>query len=472
MNGELAELAAIATATVGAVSTLFVDVQIAPVALLLLALALFLELANRRRSEQRSRHQSDQIRRQLQQQSQAIALLNDRLAAATAPVPPRIGDTDARVVREQLTAVEQSLSQVVQYLDRSALPGRVERIEGEIARLQNTRIAVSREPMSTPDPSPPAVASPPIAWTLRHTLPAHTDVVSALAIAPGRFAVSVSWDRTLQVRDLTSGAIIAEPVTSPRGFRSVAAGRLLATGSFDREVELWQCEGELPTLEIAAAQTLTGHQGSVRALAALPDGMSLFSGSYDGTLKSWDWDGRLLDSCADASGVIHALALEPHGRWLASGGGAGTLTLWSLDPLAPTGYLQGNLHTVESLAVSPDGTLVAAGCIDGAVRIWAVPTGDRPNASEPIATLGGRNGQVMAVAFVPDAPFLLGGGVDGAISLWHVPSWQPIAALNAQGNTGSKVASEGIASFAIASDGNYLVAGGANGTLWIWERSR
>ena len=36
--------------------------------------------------------------------------------------------------------------------------------------------------------------------------------------------------------------------------------------------------------------TLTGHQDSVGVLTFSPDGKTLASGSYDGTILLWDWE--------------------------------------------------------------------------------------------------------------------------------------------------------------------------------------
>ena len=39
---------------------------------------------------------------------------------------------------------------------------------------------------------------------------------------------------------------------------------------------------------MSVLQTLEGHNGTVRAVTALPDGQRAFSASEDGTLKLWD----------------------------------------------------------------------------------------------------------------------------------------------------------------------------------------
>ena len=59
-------------------------------------------------------------------------------------------------------------------------------------------------------------------------------------------------------------------------------GRLLASGSHDKTVRLWD------TATGALQQTLEGHSDWVRSVAFSPDGRLLASGSDDETVRLWD----------------------------------------------------------------------------------------------------------------------------------------------------------------------------------------
>jgi WD40 repeat protein len=70
--------------------------------------------------------------------------------------------------------------------------------------------------------------------------------------------------------------------------------------------------------------------------------------------------------------------------------------------------------TVNAVAFSPDGKMLAVGCEDGRVELWEVLTGRRR------ATLRQhRVGVVSALGFSPDSRALASGGSDKAVQLWH-----------------------------------------------------
>jgi WD40 repeat protein len=59
-------------------------------------------------------------------------------------------------------------------------------------------------------------------------------------------------------------------------------GRLLASGSDDNTIKLWEVASGSPV------RTLTGHTYAVNSVAFSPDGLLLASGSDDKTIKLWE----------------------------------------------------------------------------------------------------------------------------------------------------------------------------------------
>ena len=75
--------------------------------------------------------------------------------------------------------------------------------------------------------------------------------------------------------------------------------------------------------------TLTGRTGNVYSVVFSPDGSTLASGSWDGTLRLWDTaTGERLTTFIGHTGDVRSVAFSPDGSTLASGSEDGTVLLW------------------------------------------------------------------------------------------------------------------------------------------------
>jgi WD40 repeat protein len=122
--------------------------------------------------------------------------------------------------------------------------------------------------------------------------------------------------------------------------------------------------------------TLQGDTGAVWGLALSPDGRLLASGSFDGIVRLWQVSGgRLLATFQGHTGVAWRVAMSADGRLLASGSFDGTVRLWEAPGGRLLAALEGHPGVPVSVALSADGQLLASGSFDGTVGLWEAPSG-------------------------------------------------------------------------------------------------
>lgn len=110
----------------------------------------------------------------------------------------------------------------------------------------------------------------------------------------------------------------------------------------------------------------------------------------------------------------YSVAFSPNGRTLAAGCENGTVMLWDTASGTEIRALQDRSSSVLSVAFGPDSRIIALGNWDDRIRIWDVASGTEKRI------LQGHSDLVSSVAFSPDGRTLASGSWDGTIRLWQM----------------------------------------------------
>jgi WD40 repeat protein len=298
-----------------------------------------------------------------------------------------------------------------------------------------------------------------------------TGPVTSVAFSPRGSILAVGGkDGIVRLWDVTSRRPVGGPLTGFSGAVTSVAfsrdGATVAAGGADGTAQLWDVATHEPV-----GGPFTGHTGAVTSVAFSPDGKILATGSSDGTDRLWDVaaGGLTGGPLTGHTGAVTSVAFSRHGKILATGSKDGTARLWDMATQRPIGGpLAGHAGPVTSVAFSPDGKTLATGSSDGTVWLWNVAS--HQHIGSP---LGIPQSPVTSVAFSPDGTILATASSKtparqsfynptGPVWLWNVATHQRIGGA-------LPGATRPVTSVAFTPDGQVLVAGSTDGSVWSWD---
>lgn len=196
---------------------------------------------------------------------------------------------------------------------------------------------------------------------------------------------------------------------------------------------------------------LKGHADTVDCVALSPDGSLIATGSFDKSIRLWDAAGKGLRSYAGDkghTGQVLAVAFSPKGDQLASGGADNTAKIWDV-PTSTPGKTFAHSGGVNRVAVATDGKTFALAGADGVIKLF--PQGEEKGAIE----IKGHVGAVKSVAFTQNNTALVSIGTDKSIRFWSPADGKALAKYDAgtADLTGLAVNPNNAAAYTTSADG-------------------
>jgi len=257
--------------------------------------------------------------------------------------------------------------------------------------------------------------------------------------------VSIFDSQSLSLKQFIKMGVWVHSVTfSPDG-ETIAAGLFDGTARFLR-----LSDGK-------EMRVFNGHSGWVRSVKFSAEGGLFVSASDDDSIRIYDAASGDLKLAITGLKGVRTLALSPDGQLLAAGLQDRSIRLMKVTDGEFVRNLFGHKDWVRSLAFSPDGKTLASGAFDAKAILWDVASGQQK------FTLDGHQSSVLDVVFAPDGKTLASGSVDSTVKLWNTANGQLLRTL-----VGHK---DFVYSVAFSPDGKQIVSGSSDNSMRIWDLS-
>ncbi|KAI9347480.1 guanine nucleotide-binding protein subunit beta-2-like 1 [Pilaira anomala] len=255
----------------------------------------------------------------------------------------------------------------------------------------------------------------------RKALIGHNDIVSDLSISSdGQFVISSSWDNTLRLWDLNTGNTTRQFVGHSKDVLSVsfsADNRQIVSGSRDKTIKMWNTLGECKY-----NITQDNHSDWVSCVRFSPDPKKalLVSGGWDKLVKVWDLTKlELRTDFIGHNGYINTVTISPDGTLCASAGRDGKIMLWDLNDSKHLYSLEAGKE-VHALVFSPTRYWICA-AVGSSIMVWDLQEKkllEKLNPEIFMRTLP----DCLSLAWSADGNTLYSGHSDHLIRVWQAIS--------------------------------------------------
>ncbi|MBX2843447.1 MAG: caspase family protein [Flammeovirgaceae bacterium] len=286
----------------------------------------------------------------------------------------------------------------------------------------------------------------------------HSDRINTIKFCQdGMSFASCSNDKTIKTWDIISGDLIHDlknNLGNINSFSYSSDGKFIVSGGVGKKVNLWRAEtGKLE-------KTYNCNLGWVTSVAYNSEGEIIASGSSLDHTIILDVERDIEVSKLEGfSKKITALEFSSDGGKIAFVNNGNNIFLIDVATGRVSSKLTGHKGYVRDLKFSADGKNLISGGADKSVKIWNLG-----KDGNPISLNSHRKG-VFSIAYNKQRNLIASGSGDGTVMLWNSETGRSLDTLI--GNTKSYFEPAWGLDFSL--DGKYLVSGGHNNALKVWQ---
>lgn len=206
--------------------------------------------------------------------------------------------------------------------------------------------------------------------------------------------------------------------------------------------------------------------GDLWSVARVPGSEELYVGGSDGKIHQVDLAAEKPTPTSWSGHVSYVSALAVAGKHLISAGSDHRLIWWDRVSRQAVRSLDAHPKWIRSLALSPDGQILASGGDDMICRLWEAGTGKlvRELRGHELLTPHHTPSKLYCCTFSPDGKHLATGDQSGDIMVWELAPGKNVATIKAPifctQRRNFDHSYGGIRTLAFSPDGNAIAAGG------------
>ncbi|KAI5963079.1 SWD3 [Candida pseudojiufengensis] len=321
-------------------------------------------------------------------------------------------------------------------------------------------------------------------YRLKHSFD-ETNPITSIRISPDNQYVALATLNKIKVYDFNTYKLITELTGHSKGISDIKFSpinsNIIASCSDDLTIRIWSFQTRNSSSSTSQClKIFRKHTYHITTIQFNNKGNLLISGSADETITIWDIiSGKILTTLAAHSDPISSLVLTPDNSIIISASYDGLIRLFDLESFqclktlttsTSHGTATSSLSTkdlqnfpVANVSISPNGKYILSTNLDGKIRLWNYMD------NKVVKTFVGVDGKPICEKYNCESRFIIsndgknlivsGSDKDGIIC-WDIKSKSIV--WNYQDN-------DAILSIDSINNGQYLVSGGLNGVVNIFE---